>query len=109
MPEVIPLDDLKFSPTARLFEGGDRIPVSMFVVTYEQGKKVDQHTHPYAEVFLVETGEAEFEVAGETQRVPAGNFVIVPPETPHGFANPATETLRVVSVHPSPNVIQKNL
>lgn len=109
MPEVIPLDDLQCSPTARLFEGGERIPVSMFVVTYEQGKRVGQHTHPYAEVFLVEAGEAEFEVAGERRRVPAGNVVVVPAETPHGFANTEPETLRVVSVHPSPHVIQTDL
>ncbi len=109
MPEVIPLDDLQFSPTARLFEGGDRIPVSMFVVTYEQGKRVGQHTHPYAEVFLVEEGVAEFEVAGETTPVPAGNFVVVPAETAHGFANREPGTLRVVSVHPSPHVIQTDL
>lgn len=34
---------------------------------------------------------------------------MVPPETPHGFKNAGEDTLRVVSVHPSPRVVQTNL
>jgi hypothetical protein len=35
--------------------------------------------------------------------------VIPPPETPHAFAGAGDDSLRVVSVHPSPELIQTNL
>ena len=111
MPEVIPLESLRRGATACLFEGGDRTPVSMFVTTYpERGQGPHLHVHPYPEVFLVQEGEAEFTAGDEQTRVAAGNFVIVPAETPHGFKNCRDgETLRVVSVHPSPHVVQTDL
>ncbi|HEU4658877.1 MAG TPA: cupin domain-containing protein [Capillimicrobium sp.] len=105
-------DDLRRSPRAALFEGerhGGGVAVSSFITQYEQGRGPDQHVHPYAEVFVVERGVAEFRVAGERIEVPAGNVVVVPPETPHGFKNPGAEPLRVISMHPSPRVIQTDL
>src|SRR4051794_2447496 len=56
MPTVLALEDLRLSPTASLFEGGDQIPVSSFVTTYERGQSVGLHTHPYAELFVVLDG-----------------------------------------------------
>ena len=110
MPEVIPLESLRRGATACLFEGGERAPVSMFVTAYPgRGQGPDLHVHPYPEVFLVEAGEAEFTAADDRVRVGAGNFVIVPADTPHGFKNTGDATLRVVSVHPSPHVVQHDL
>ena len=109
-PKVFPLADLRRSPTALLFQGRDDIPVSMFVTEYPNGRGPDLHLHPYAEMFLVEQGFATFTVGEDEHRVAAGNIVVVPPETPHGFKNREPEgTLRVVSVHPSPEVKQTNL
>jgi quercetin dioxygenase-like cupin family protein len=111
MPEVIPLESLRRGATACLFEGGDRAPVSMFVTEYPQrGQGPDLHVHPYPEVFLVQSGVGEFTAGEEKTRVAAGNFVIVPADTPHGFKNAEDgSTLRVVSVHPNPHVIQEDL
>ena len=110
MPEVIPLESLRRGPTACLFEGGDRIPVSMFVTAYpERGQGPDLHVHPYPETFLVEEGVGEWTAGDEKIRVEAGNFVIVPADTPHGFKNAGDTMLRVVSVHPNPHVIQEDL
>lgn len=110
MTTVIPLEELRLSPTAALFEGGaSGLPVSIFVTQYEPGGRVSQHLHPYPEVFVVHAGTARFTVGGEDTLVPAGNIVIVPAETPHGFACEGDDTLRVVSVHPSPEVEQVNL
>lgn len=106
MPTVIPLDSLAFSPTAKLFEGGDEAPLSIFVTEYDRGQGVGLHVHPYPEVFLVETGTAEFTVGDETLMVEAGHIVIAPKETPHGFRGAGDDTLRVVSVHPSGTVEQ---
>ncbi|MGH2840510.1 MAG: cupin domain-containing protein [Solirubrobacteraceae bacterium] len=81
----------------------------MFITQYDRGEGPDQHLHPYPEVFLVQIGTARFTVDGEDTTVGAGNVVVVPQQTPHGFKNPADEKLRVVSVHPSPTVQQTDL
>ena len=109
MPEVIPVEALRLSPTAALFEGGERAPISMFITTYERGQGPQLHVHPYPEVFVVQTGVARFTVADEELVVEAGHVVVVPEETPHGFKSERDDTLRVVSVHPSPTVRQTDL
>ena len=111
-PLVQRVEDLRRSPTACLFEGarhGGGVPVSMFVTDYPRGRGPDLHLHPYPEVFLVEAGEATFTVDEHAYVVAAGHVVVVPPETPHGFKNRADARLRVVSVHPNPEVVQTNL
>ena len=107
MPTVISLSELSFSPTAKLFEGGEHgLDASFFVTEYQRGQGVGLHVHPYAEVFLVETGTALFTVGDEELTVEAGHVVIAPPETPHGFRGADDGVLRVVSVHPSGKTIQ---
>jgi mannose-6-phosphate isomerase-like protein (cupin superfamily) len=106
---VIPLADLEKSPTAALFEGGkhgDGVPASMFVTNHPPGKGADLHFHPYAEVFFVREGLARFTVGNDEIEVGPDNFVVVPPETPHGFKNAGDGPLRLVSVHPSAELIQ---
>lgn len=109
MATVIPLDDLRHSPTAALFQGRDEVPISIFVTQYERGQGPDLHVHPYPEVFVVQTGTATFTAGDEQLTVAAGSVVIVPAETPHGFKGAGDDTLRVTSVHPSPTVKQTNL
>jgi mannose-6-phosphate isomerase-like protein (cupin superfamily) len=108
---VVSVEDLRRSPRSALFEGAGfgEVPVSMFVTRYELDQGPDLHLHPYAEVFLVEEGEATFTVGDDEVEVGAGHIVVVPAETPHGFKNRAGGILRVVSVHPSPRVRQTDL
>ena len=107
MATVIPIDDLRRSPTAALFEGHEEIGVSIFVTRYpERGEGPDLHVHPYPEAFVVEEGVAIFTSGKEQIQVAAGHVVVVPAKTPHGFKNAADEVLRVVSVHPNPTVEQ---
>src|SRR5687768_11893967 len=111
-PKVIPVESLQLSPTAARFQGerdGEGIAVSMFVTRYENGHGPDQHLHPYQEVFVVHRGTATFIVDGEEAEVSPPSFVVVPAETPHGFKNRATETLEVISAHPSGMVQQTDL
>ena len=108
MATVIPLADLRFSPTAALFEGGE-LGVCVFVTRYERGRGPQLHVHPYPEIFVVETGTARFTAGTEELVVEARHIVVVPADTPHGFANPADDVLRVVSVHPSGEVVQTDL
>ena len=110
MATVTPIEELRRSPTALLFEGREQIPVSVFVTEYPQrGQGPDLHLHPYPEVFVVETGTAVFTVGGEQIEVAGGHVALVPADTPHGFKCAGDDTLRVVSVHPSPTVKQTNL
>lgn len=109
MATVTPLTDLRRSPTAALFEGGDTVPVSIFVTEYGRGRGPDLHVHPYPEVFVVQDGTATFTVGDEEIRVDHGHIVTVPAETPHCFKGAGDDTLRVVSIHPSPTVQQTDL
>ena len=107
MARVIPLEELRFSPTAALFEGREEIGASIFVTRFpERGQGPGLHVHPYPEAFGVEEGVAKFTAGEEEIEVAAGNVVVVPAETPHGFKNVGDEVLRVVSVHPNPTVEQ---
>jgi quercetin dioxygenase-like cupin family protein len=106
---VIALDELIFSPTARLFEGGDEVGVSIFVTAYERGQGPALHVHPYPEVFVVHDGTARFTAGDEELTVAAGNVVVVPADTPHGFEGAGDDTLRVTSVHPRGAVVQTDL
>jgi mannose-6-phosphate isomerase-like protein (cupin superfamily) len=109
MATVIATEDLRRSPRAALFEGGDEAPVSIFITQYENGHGPDLHLHPYPETFVVQEGTATFTAGDEELTVAAGNIVVVPAQTPHGFKNRADERLRVLSVHPSPQVKQIDL
>ncbi|MBW3653947.1 MAG: cupin domain-containing protein [Actinobacteria bacterium] len=109
MATVIPLEDLRRSATAALFEGRDDVPVSIFVTEYERGQGPSLHLHPYPEVFVVQTGTAVFTAGDEELVVEAGHVVVVPARTPHGFKGAGEDTLRVVSVHPSGTVEQTDL
>jgi mannose-6-phosphate isomerase-like protein (cupin superfamily) len=109
MATVTPIEQLRRSATAALFEGGDQAPVSIFVTEYQRGGGPSLHLHPYPEVFVVLTGTAAFTAGDEELVVGAGNIVVVPARTPHGFKGAGDDTLRVVSVHPSPAVEQTDL
>jgi mannose-6-phosphate isomerase-like protein (cupin superfamily) len=107
---VIPIEELRRSPTAALFQGGEEIAASVFVTAYpERGQGPDLHLHPYPELFVVESGTAVFTTGVEEVTVAAGHIVIVPAETPHMFKCAGDETLRVVSVHPSGEMRQTDL
>jgi quercetin dioxygenase-like cupin family protein len=110
MATVIPFDELRYSPTATLFEAGDELGVSIFVTEYPQrGQGPQLHFHPYQEIFVVHAGTASFTVGDEQLVVEAGHVVIAPADTPHVFECAGDDTLRVVSVHPNGAVVQTDL
>ena len=103
-------ETVRLSPTTLKFEGqAAGMPGSFFSVDYPPGRRVGLHSHPYPELVLVQEGTAEFRGGEERRTVEGGHVVVVPAETPHGFANAGDTQLRVVSFHPSPTVIQTNL
>lgn len=97
----VPLGDIAFSPTAALFEGHRQagIDISMFVTRTPPGRAVGLHVHPYAETFLVISGQGRWTHGGEVVELDPDDVLVVPPDTPHGFRNVGDEPLHVVSVH----------
>lgn len=109
MAIVIPFEDLKYSPTATLFEGG-ALGVTIFVTNYEQrGQGPQLHKHPYPEIFVVHAGTGKFTIGSEELVVEAGHIVLAPADKPHAFECAGDEPLRVVSVHPSGKLRQTDL
>jgi mannose-6-phosphate isomerase-like protein (cupin superfamily) len=95
------LEDLKFSPTAALFEGHRLadVDLSFFFTRTPPGATVGLHVHPYHEVFVLLEGEAVYTRGDE--RIPAGpdTVIVIPPETPHGFENVGDAPLVQLGIH----------
>ncbi len=100
---VFDLDDLKFSPTAWLFEGLPRagIGITVFVVRTPPGKGVGIHVHPYSETFVLLEGSGRWTAGDDVVDLNANQVLVVPANTPHGFLNTGDVPLLVVSVHES--------
>jgi mannose-6-phosphate isomerase-like protein (cupin superfamily) len=89
--------------TARLFEGyhyGD-VRVSFFVSATPPGRGPTLHTHPYAEVFVVQAGRLAFVVGDDTIDASAGQIIVVPARVPHKFTNTGTDIAHHVDIHTS--------
>ena len=103
MVYVIHKDELPHSETAHRFEGhlnGDA-GVSFFLIDSERGGGPDLHTHPYAEVFVVQEGTVTFTAGEKTIEAGAGQIVVVPPGVPHKYVNSGTGRTRHVDIHAS--------
>ena len=101
MATLIAQDALPHSGTAHRFEGHrfGEVGVSFFLVDAPPGGGPALHTHPYAEVFVVQEGEVTFTVGDETIEASAGQIVIVPPGTPHRYVNAGTRRARHIDIH----------
>jgi mannose-6-phosphate isomerase-like protein (cupin superfamily) len=89
--------------TSRQFEGyhyGD-VHVSFFVSATPPGRGPSLHTHPYAEVFVIQAGSLSFVVGTETIDATAGQIVVVPAETPHKFTNTGSAVAQHMDIHTS--------
>jgi mannose-6-phosphate isomerase-like protein (cupin superfamily) len=92
-------------PTAGSFEGAAHgSDVSFFVVDAAPGEGPALHRHPYSETFVLQAGRARFRLGEESIDAAAGEVVVVPPETAHGFRALGPERLRLVSVHAAPRM-----
>lgn len=100
-PSIIDLDELEHSPHSHEFVGADNgdIPFSIILVHSEPGVGPKLHRHPYAEVFVVESGQATFQLGDQTIVVDGGHIVVGPPDVPHGFTNTGPGELRLTAIH----------
>jgi quercetin dioxygenase-like cupin family protein len=95
------LDDLPHTVHSHEFVGADHggVPFSLILVHTAPGTGPRLHRHPYAEVFVVESGEATFTLGDQQLVVVGGQLVVGLPNVPHGFTNTGTSELRVVTIH----------
>ena len=102
------LDDLKVSPTASLFEGfrDENVDLSFFFTRTPPGAEVGLHVHPYHEVFVLIEGQAEYRRGEERIEAGPGTVIVIPPETPHGFANTGEALLVQLGIHERGNMQQ---
>ena len=102
---ILSLDDLPGTPDAHELAGaafGD-LPFSIIVVHSRPEAGPRLHRHPYAEVFVVESGEATFRLGDEEIVVGDRRIVIAYPNVPHGFRNTGTGELRLLAIHGAPD------
>jgi mannose-6-phosphate isomerase-like protein (cupin superfamily) len=104
---IIALDELPYTRHAHEFVGADHgdVPFSIILVHSSPGAGPAVHTHPYAEVFVVDSGQATFVLGEEQVVVEGGHIVVGPPGVPHGFTNTGTGVLRLTAIHGSPTFI----
>ena len=100
MAQIIEIEGLP-GETARQFEGYlyGGVPVSFFLSTTAPGRGPALHTHPYAEVFIVQKGQLTFRVADEIIEARAGQIVIAPADVPHQFLNTGSDTACHIDIH----------
>ena len=105
MPEpeghVVRLDDLEHTAHAHEFVGAEHgdVPFSIILVHSQPGVGPKLHRHPYAEVFVVEAGQATFRIGDATLVIEEGHVVVSPPGEAHGFTNTGSGELRLVAIH----------
>ena len=93
--------DLAGPPEAHRFIGAQHggLPISMFLVDNQPGAGPLLHRHPYAEVFVVHSGEARFEIDDLQLTATAGDILIAPAMSAHRFTNTGEAQLRVTAIH----------
>jgi mannose-6-phosphate isomerase-like protein (cupin superfamily) len=95
--------DLATSTTSQRFNGrehGAGVDVSFFINHTPPGRGAAAHRHPYAEVFVIQDGEAAFVVDGVPTVARSGQVVVVPAGATHEFRNAGSRPLEMLSIHP---------
>jgi mannose-6-phosphate isomerase-like protein (cupin superfamily) len=100
-PAIIAFDDLEPSQHSHEFVGADHgdVPFSIILVHSAPGDEPNLHRHPYAEVFVVESGQATFQIGDRIAVVEGGHVVVSPSGEAHGFTNTGPGELRLTAIH----------
>ena len=98
---IVPLDELDHSEHSHEFVGAEHgdVPFCVILVHSRPGVGPKLHRHRYSEVFIVESGQATFQIGDDTVVVEGGNVVVSPPGEAHGFTNTGTGELRLTAIH----------
>ena len=101
MAEIVPFEELEHSEHSHEFVGAEHgdVPFCVILVHSLPGVGPKLHRHPYAEVFIVESGRATFQIGDASFDVEAGHVVVSPPGEAHGFVNSGDAELRLTAIH----------
>jgi quercetin dioxygenase-like cupin family protein len=110
-PLVTRIDDVTpTGSTTSRFDGADHGSQASFYVSRDvPGSGPDLHTHPYTETFVIEAGQVRFTVGDEVIDVAAGDVLVVPADTAHGFTCIGSEAMRSVNIHAAAPMVQHDL
>ena len=97
---VIRVEDLPWSDIARELVGAEHgLGVTILFVDAQPGRGPALHRHPYAEVFIVQEGEATFTLDDATVSARAGDILVAQPTRPHAFVNSGSGPLHQIDIH----------
>jgi quercetin dioxygenase-like cupin family protein len=88
----------------RLVDGADgATALTVLMNELRSGERVPDHIHNVEEILMVTAGRCEFVVGSSTTELAAGDAVIVPPRTVHGFRAVGPQPAAVTAVLASPD------
>jgi mannose-6-phosphate isomerase-like protein (cupin superfamily) len=98
---IVAFDELEHSEHSHEFVGAEHgsVPFCVILVHSRPGVGPKLHRHPYHEVFIVEAGQATFQIGDRSVVVGRGNVVVSPPGEAHGFTNTGSGVLRLTAIH----------
>lgn len=101
MGSIVPFEELDPSEHSHEFVGADHgaVPFSLILVHSQPGVGPKVHRHPYPEVFIVESGQATFQIGDQSITVGSGNVVVSPAGEAHGFVNSGDGELHLTAIH----------
>ena len=107
MSTVISFSELQKSSIGWEFEGYkfQNTNVTFIIVEAAPGEGVKLHSHPYAEIFIVQEGYGLFTIGDKIIEAAGGEILIVPPNVPHKFINTGNGKLQHVDIHLNPRFI----
>jgi quercetin dioxygenase-like cupin family protein len=98
---LITPSELPGPPDGRSFVGADHggLPISLFLVHAPPGSGPRLHRHPYPEIFVIDTGQAAFQVGDSHLTAHAGDVLIAPAGAAHRFTSTGDDRLRLTAIH----------
>lgn len=100
---VLRQDQLPWSEIAHELLGSEHgLDITLLFIDAEPGRGPALHRHPYAEIFIVQAGQAMFTIDGEQHEASAGDILIAHANQAHAFVNSGTGPLHQIDVHLSP-------
>lgn len=97
---VLTQQELPLSNIARELVGADHdVDACVIFVDAPPGRGPSLHTHPYAELLIVQEGTGTFTLGDEERVLGPGEIAIVPPGVPHGFTNTGEGPLKQIDIH----------
>jgi quercetin dioxygenase-like cupin family protein len=101
--QVLRQDQLPWREIAHELVGAEHgLDITILFIEAEPGRGPALHRHPYAEIFIVQAGEATFTIDGEQREASAGDILIAQANQAHAFVNSGTGPLRQIDIHLSP-------